>query len=226
MTASDGDRGISALAGGRAASGRRPAAGGGVFFPFGKNTPPHPQRKILGGVASSQAPYPSPLPKGHRLTPSAAPPFPTATLRRSLSCSFGAITSTLRWFVAGTLCFPPGPFLKRRKGGYCDSPPLESPLGDGTGDEGRRMKAGAPPAIPGLRCCGRRGRSLTVRHLPWRATPCGGRADTSARSCGYPGSASIRQSAGGGPMHQRHSFRKPNSVPGFGASYYSPIKIR
>ena len=226
MTASDGDRGISALAGGRAASGRRPAAGGGVFFPFGKNTPQHPQRKILGGVASSQAPYPSPLPKGHRLTPSAAPPFPTATLRRSLSCSFGAIHHHTSLVCGGNPVFPSRTLLETTQRGVLRFPPLESPLGDGTGDEGRRMKAGAPPAIPGLRCCGRRGRSLTVRHLPWRATPCGGRADTSARSCGYPGSASIRQSAGGGPMHQRHSFRKPNSVPGFGASYYSPIKIR
>ena len=59
---------------------RRSAACEGIFFSNQKNIPSRFPRKILGAFASSQAPYPSPLPKGHRLTHSAAPPFPTAKL--------------------------------------------------------------------------------------------------------------------------------------------------
>ena len=152
MTASDGDRGISALAGGRAASGRRPAAGGGVFFPFGKNTPPHPQRKILGGVASSQAPYPSPLPKGHRLAPSAAPPFPTATLRRGLSCSFGAIHLHTSLVCGGDPVFPSRTLLETTQRGVLRSPPFGIPLGGWNGrrgakDEGRGAAGDSGPAL-------------------------------------------------------------------------------
>ena len=57
---------------------RRSAACEGIFFSNQKNIPSRFPRKIPGGMASSQASYPSPPPKGHRLTHSAAPPFQAA----------------------------------------------------------------------------------------------------------------------------------------------------
>ena len=68
---------------GRPLWGRRAADEGrrlarGYSFRIKRISPRASQERLSGGIASSQAPYPSPLPEGHRLAHSAAPPFPTA----------------------------------------------------------------------------------------------------------------------------------------------------
>ena len=139
--------------GGRAASGRRPAAGGGVFLPNGRNTPPYFQRNIPGGAASPQASCPSPLSKGRRLTPSAAPPFPGATLRRGLSCSFGAIHLHTSLVCGGDPVFPSRTLLETTQRGVLRSPPpFGIPLGGWNGrrgakDEGRGAAGDSGPAL-------------------------------------------------------------------------------
>lgn len=169
-------------------------------------------------MASSQAPYPSPLPKGLRLTPSAAPPFPTATLRRGLSCSFGAIHLHTSLVCGGNPVFPSRTLLETTQRGVLRFPPFGIPLGGWNGrrgakDEGRGAAGDSGPALL------RQTRSEPDSPAPALAVDAlWGTGGYIGPLHGYPGSVRIRQSAGGGPMHQRHSFRKPNSVPRFGTS--------
>ena len=85
-------------------------------------------------MSSSQAPYPSPLPFGHRLTHSAAPPLPTAnaplTLRRE------------------PYIFPRDP-LETTKGRGAAAPLLWNPTPEGTKDGGGRPRRAAPTGLSG-----------------------------------------------------------------------------
>ena len=167
------------------------------------------------GRRRRRLPVPRRCPKGAGSLLPLLRPFPARHPKGASFAPSGQFASALPWAAAGTLSFPPGPFLKRRKGGALRSPRWNPP-GGWNRRRGQRRKAGLPPAIPSLRCRGRRGRGEPDSPEPALAADAlrGGRRPAPP---GIPAvSASGRVPAAG--QCTRHSFQKPKSVPGFGAS--------
>ena len=101
-------------------------------------------------MASSQAPYPSPLPKRHRLTHSAAPPFPTANA--ALVCGGNPVISLLTTPLKRPKERPAGLSFGNLLGGWTGGRGLRGTLGRGTG-----VRGGVRGVIQGFSPCGGRG---------------------------------------------------------------------